>query len=140
MGPQDTLNFPGEGHERAGRNQSDLVINFKEIPHAKFNRFGQDLILEHQISLLDSLKAGPISFTTIEDEQIKVSIDHIINPDTVQVVPGKGMPILNNDPLGPIKRDYARGNLIVKFDIQFPTNLNENKKCELISILDEVTA
>jgi DnaJ-class molecular chaperone len=81
--------------------------------------------LEHKISLIDALNAGPIHFKTIEDEQIEISIDEVITPDTVKIIPGKGMPVLNNDPLGPIKRDYARGNLIVKFDIQFPNNLDE---------------
>ena len=50
---------------------------------------------------------------------------------------GHGMPILNNDPLGPIKRNYARGNLILKFDIEFPKNLDDSKKNELCAILDE---
>ena len=48
------------------------------------------------------------------------------------------MPILNNDPLGPIKRDYGRGNLILKFDIQFPKNLNDERKNNLVILLDEI--
>jgi hypothetical protein len=66
------------------------------------------------------LNAGPIHFTTLggnDHEQIEISVDEIINPDIFKVIKGKGMPILNNDPLGPIKRDYGRGNLILKFDI-----------------------
>ena len=51
------------------------MIEFKQIPHDKFKRFQYDLILEHKISLLDALKAGPIHFKTIEDEQIEISID-----------------------------------------------------------------
>ncbi len=48
------------------------------------------------------------------------------------------MPVLNNDPLGPIKRNFQRGNLIVKFDIQFPTELTESQRNALTQILDEV--
>ena len=47
------------------------------------------------------------------------------------------MPILNNDPLGPIKRNFQRGNLIIRFDIQFPTELSEKQRQELTQILDE---
>lgn len=47
------------------------------------------------------------------------------------------MPILNDNPLGPIKRDFARGNLIVKFDIEFPSQLSEEQKQELTDILNE---
>ena len=48
------------------------------------------------------------------------------------------MPVLNNDPLSPLKKDYAKGDLILKFDIQFPQNLNEEKKLELSKILDDI--
>lgn len=47
------------------------------------------------------------------------------------------MPILNDDPLGPIKRNFQRGKLIVKFDIQFPSELTEDQKIELTAIIDE---
>ena len=46
------------------------------------------------------------------------------------------MPILNNDPLSPIKHDYQRGNLIVKFDIQFPMDLSEENKFKLTEMID----
>jgi DnaJ-class molecular chaperone len=48
------------------------------------------------------------------------------------------MPILNNNPLGPIMKDYGRGNLILKFDIQFPQELDETKKNKLVALLDEI--
>ena len=59
-------------------------------------------------------------------------MDTVIGPDSFRVIPGKGMPILNNDPLGPIKRDYGRGNLILQFDIIFPNNLGEDRKNNLV--------
>jgi len=108
------------------------------LNHDKFGRFGNDLVLEHKITLMEALRAGPIHFTTIENEQIEISIDEVIGPDSVRVIPGKGMPILNNDPLGPIKRDYGRGNLILKFDIQFPNNMNEDRKNNLCQLLDDI--
>ena len=86
---------------------------------------------------MDALKAGPIHFKTIEGEQKEITISQVINPDSYEIIQGHGMPVLNNDPLGPIKRNYARGNLILKFDIEFPKNLNDCKKSELCKILDE---
>lgn len=139
MGPGTELTFPGEGNIRANQAPSALVIQFKQIPHNKFKRFGSDLILEHQITLMDALNAGPLSFQTLEGEKIELTIDSVINPDTYKVIAGKGMPKLNNDPLGPIKRDFGKGNLILKFDVQFPTNLNEAKKLQLTELLDEIS-
>lgn len=35
------------------------------------------------------------------------------------------MPILNNDPLGPVKKSFERGDLLIKFDIDFPKYLSD---------------
>lgn len=130
--------FPGEGHHRVGMKPADLVIEFSQKAHGKFKRVGNDLVLEHKISLVDALNAGPVLFKTIENEQIEISIDQVISPNFYKVIPGKGMPILNNNPLGPIKKDYGKGNLILKFDIQFPNQLGEDKKTALMAVLDDI--
>lgn len=80
----------------------------------------------------------PVHFTTIDNKMVEVSVDQVISPQTEKVLQGMGMPILNNDPLGPIKRNFAKGNLIIKFDIEFPSELSERQRVELTSILDEV--
>lgn len=72
MGPGTVLTFPGEGNIRPNQSPSTLVIEFKQSPHSKFKRFGDDLILEHQISLSDSLNAGPLSFQTLEGEKMEI--------------------------------------------------------------------
>jgi DnaJ-class molecular chaperone len=115
-----------------------LVIQFKQTPHSIFKRFGNDLVLEHQISLIDALNANPIRFKTLEGEEMEMCLDQVITPDTFRIIKFKGMPILNNDPLGPIKRDYGKGNLILRFDVQFPSDLNEDKKQQLTTLLDEI--
>ena len=80
--------------------------------------------------------AGPITFKTIENELIELSIDEVISPETVKVIQGKGMPIYTADPLGPIKRDFGRGNLIVRFDIEFPEHMDADKKNTITGLLD----
>jgi DnaJ-class molecular chaperone len=47
------------------------------------------------------------------------------------------MPILNDDPLGPIKRNFQRGKLIIKFDIEFPSTLSEKQRKDISALLDE---
>lgn len=132
------LVFPAEGHQLPGSRPANLIIKFKQAAHKVFKRIGHDLVLEHKISLIDALSAGPIHFKTIEHEQVEISVDQVISPESFKVIPGKGMPVLNDDPLGPIKKDYGRGNLILKFDIQFPASLNEDKKQQLIGVLDDI--
>ena len=132
------LTYSGEGHQRVGMQPADLVIELSQKAHSTFKRVGNDLILLHKISLKDALNAGPVLFKTIEGEQLEISVDQVISPNFFKVIPGKGMPILNNNPLGPIKKDYKKGNLILKFDIVFPTKLDEGKKAELIQTLDDI--
>ena len=127
MGVHTELTFDGEGHMRPGQPRSDLVIQFKEKAHEKFKRFGNDLIYEHSISLEDSLRATPITVHTIENEQLEIAVDEVIQPSTVKVVHGKGMPIEDkSDPLAPVRRNLRKGNLIIKFNIQFPQKLSED--------------
>ena len=66
---------------------------------------------------MDALNSVPIKISTLEGELMEISIDQVINPETFKIIAGKGMPIPNTDPLGPIKRDYGFGNLILKFDV-----------------------
>ncbi len=117
--------------------KADIVIKFRELAHPRFKRQGDNLIYFHKISLSDALKSIPISFETIDGEVIKLSAPEVVSPDTTIELPGKGMPILDDNPLGPIKKSFQRGDLFVKFDIEFPRYLSEDKKQELTAILDE---
>ena len=126
MGPWTELRFPQEGHEVFCNERSDLVVRLSEKPHPKFTRRGDDIVYTHSISLCEGLVSAPISFRTIDNDELKVAVDSVIGPETEKVIKGKGMPIENKDPLGPIKKTYRRGDLIIRFDIQFPTQLSED--------------
>lgn len=104
-----------------GHEVSDLVVKIKESLHLKFKRNGSTLIYSHKMNLLDALKAVPIIFQTIDGETLALTLDLVPTPQTTHIVKGKGMPLSNySDPLGPIKGQLERGDLIVKFDIEFP--------------------
>lgn len=53
------LRFEGEGHEYYNHSNSDLVIRFREMPHACFERSGDDLFFLHSLSLSDALACEP---------------------------------------------------------------------------------
>ena len=122
------LRYSGEGHHRFAQKPGDLVVKFSQKPHQKFKRQNNDIIYLHKISLLDSLKSSPVHFTTIDNQMMEAAVDEVISQKTEKVIPNMGMPILNNDPLGPIKRNFQRGNLIIRFDIQFPTELSDKQR------------
>ena len=93
MGAHTQMRFPGEGHLRPGQLPTDLVIQIQEVPHESFTRAGNDLVLQHKITLHDALTAKPVSFKTLEGETIDASFDEVVSPQTMKVVPGKGMPL-----------------------------------------------
>ena len=91
------------------------------------------------MSLQDALNASPVILHTIENEQIELSVDEVISPQTVKILHGKGMPIEDVvDPLAPVRLNHRKGNLIVRFDIQFPEQLSETQKEDFAAVLDEI--
>ena len=136
--PSDTLRFLGEGHQRFAQPAGDLIIKFAQAAHPRFRREnGDDLVYYHKVSLLDALRSQPVKFVTIEGETVEVALDEVITQRSEKVIEGKGMPQRNEDPLGPIKRAYQRGRLVVRFDIQFPERLSEERRKEINAVLDE---
>ena len=56
---------------------------------------------------------------------MSLTSDEVIAPTTVKKVEGEGMPILNeNGPLATLQK----GDLYVKFDIQFPSQMTPEQK------------
>lgn len=77
--------------------------------------------------------------TNIDGEKIKnILIDEMITPQTIKIIPNKGMPLfLNQDPgylLNPMAR---RGLLKIWFEIEFPQQLTQDQKDALTAVLAE---
>ena len=65
----------------------------------------------------------------MDGELISLHFDEIICPQTRRVVTGKGMPMKS--------WKGQRGDLIVKFDIEFPDELTYEKKKRVIELLSQ---
>ncbi len=137
---KEDIRYPGEGHLKFAQVAGDLIVKFSQIPHPKFKRQGNDLIYYHKISLVEALRSQPIRFVTIENETLEIALDEVIDQHSEKIIVGKGMPIFKeNQPLGAIKREFNKGNLVVRFDIQFPSKLSEQQRIEITKVLDEAT-
>jgi len=86
----------------------------------------QIYIYTKEITLIQALKSN-ISFTidTLDKKKLKVYVTDVISPTYEKVMKGEGLPKTNGE----------RGDLIVKFDIKFPTKLSDEQKSELQKIL-----
>jgi DnaJ family protein A protein 2 len=122
--------FSGEASQEPGMETGDVIFVIQELPHDSFKRSGDDLIMEREISLLDALTGFSFEFKHLDDRPVVIQISpgDIIKPDDIREVPGLGMPIYT--------RSYDFGNLYVKFNVKFPTALNNDQSTKLKTVFN----
>ena len=103
----------------------DLVvfINSKNEEGA-FHREGENLIMKKNITLLEALTKTEFYFKHLDDRVIKVSYEDVIKPNQKLCVKGEGM-----------HGNTHNGDLIIYFDIAFPTSLDKERSKYLVKIL-----
>ena len=122
------ITFAKEGDQYIGRVPADIVFIVREKPHPHFKREGNDLIYTVKLSLRDALcGAGTVQIPTIDKRFLPLQLNDIVTPTTVSRQPGEGMPNSRNA--------GQRGDLVINFDVQFPTSLPPNSKEELSRVL-----
>jgi len=109
------ITFRGEADQAPGVETGDVVIIVKEKPHDIFKRKDRDLYYEQKIDLVTALTGGTFTIKHLDDRYLKVSIipGEIIKPDQTKCIQNEGMPTYG-DP-------FNKGNLYVKFEVEFPT-------------------
>ena len=74
------------------RDLSILFIDFRVLPHNKYQRQGTELICEQDISILDLIVGTSFKFTTISGKSLDVTIKPQTNPNSTLRIPGEGLP------------------------------------------------
>ncbi|CAO2834502.1 unnamed protein product [Amaranthus hypochondriacus] len=124
------ISFKGTTYEETpGECKGDIILIITEKHHPLFKRIDDDLQLEIEIPLLDSLTGCNINIPLLDKEQLCLEIKDIIYPGYEKIILGKGMPNLNNP--------NKRGDLKVKFLVGYPKNLSDEQRCEISRILSE---
>lgn len=121
------ITFPEKGNEQPNVAPADLVFVIDEKPQSVFTRDGNDLIVTQKISLVEALTGYTVQLTTLDGRNLSIPINNIIHPNYEEVVPKEGMP-LSKDP-------SKKGNLRIKFNIKFPTQLNDEQKAGIRKLL-----
>eukprot|EP01084_Bolivina_argentea_P244378 409392_1 len=116
------ITFEREGDELPGIIPADIQFIVGEKPHARFTRSDNDLIFEKQISLKEALLGSFIvPIQTLDDRNLRIAINRIVNPGYMHKVSGEGMPISKT-------KGAKKGDLLIKFNIIFPKQLNQQQK------------
>lgn len=123
------VTFAKEGDEIGNTGDfQDIVFIVKEKKHPVFARDGSNLIFKAAIPLKDALCGFQIEIPSLDGRMIKQRIEGIVTQGSSRVVANEGMPVSKAG-------GTQKGDLIVTFDIVFPSRLTEQQKDKLRQIL-----
>lgn len=80
--------------------EASLIVEFKIIPHLKYDRNGNDLLSNHPISILDLITGTSFEFTTLSGKTFEVTVKPKTQPFIQLKITGQGMPIHGTNQFG----------------------------------------
>ena len=118
----EAIYFDKDGPQQPDVIPGDVIAYLKQTKHDRFTRQGDDLYTEMQINLKEALLGLNKTLTHLDGRKVEIKSEpkEIIQPFSVKVIKGEGMPLKNN----PTKK----GNLHVKFIVSVPSKLSQEQK------------
>lgn len=115
--------FSGEGDQAPDIIPGDIIVTLQQKEHAVFRREGNDLLMEHPLTLYEALCGFQFFVQHLDGRvlHVKSTPGEVITPGDIKCIEGEGMPTY--------KRPFEKGRLVVRFAVQFPKTLSpENIK------------
>jgi len=123
--------FKEEGDQLPDIIPGDVILVLQQKEHPIFKRDGDDLLIEKKILLVEALCGFQFAITHLDGRLlvIKSKPGELIRPGDIKSVESEGMPHHKNP--------THKGNLLIKFDIEFPADgtINSNAAKSLLQIL-----
>lgn len=114
------ISFFEEGEPLIDGEPGDLKFVVRAVQHPRFTRRGDDLYMNHTISLVDALTGFTEELRHLDDHKIDLQSQAVIRPGETQMLKGQGMPLYG--------REGRFGNLYVTYAIDFPKHLAAEQK------------
>lgn len=121
------ITFPDKGNEQLNQLPADLIFVIDEKPHEVYKRDGNDLIVNHRVTLAEALKGTAVKLTTLDERCLTIQVTDIVSPGYELVIEGEGMPIA--------KEPGKKGDLRIKFEVKFPAKLTTDQRAGIKRIL-----
>lgn len=123
------ITFPGEADEAPDTVTGDIVFVLQQKEHPKFKRKGEDLFVEHSLTLTEALCGFQFVLTHFDDRQllIKSQPGEVVKPDSYKAINDEGMPMY--------QRPFMKGKLYIHFNVEFPDSLTSDQVEALQKIL-----
>lgn len=123
------LTMRGEGNAgKRGGPAGDLQIVISVKPHKLFERLGNDLYLDMDITMMQAALGDEVEVPTL-DGKVRYKVEPGTQPGTVFRLKNKGIQHLNSSRMGDL---YVRAN------VQIPKKLNERQKKILRDFEDKI--
>ncbi|KAJ7568975.1 hypothetical protein O6H91_01G055400 [Diphasiastrum complanatum] len=108
------ITFQGEADEAPDTITGDIVFVLQLKDHPMFKRKGDDLFVEHSLTLTEALCGFQFALTHLDGRQllIKSAPGEIIKPGQFKSINDEGMP--------QYQRPFMKGRLYLHFSVEFP--------------------
>jgi DnaJ family protein A protein 2 len=108
------ITFQGEADEAPDTQTGDIVFVLQLKDHPKFKRKGDDLFVQHTLTLPEALCGFQFPLTHLDGRLllIKSNPGEIIKPGQCKAINDEGMPHY--------QRPFMRGRLYLQFSVEFP--------------------
>lgn len=119
------IRFPRAGNEQPNGESQDLAFVVEEKPHPVFTRDGDDLVCHLKIPLVDALTGSDTRKVVelLDGRKLQAPFPlGIVKPGQETRVVGEGMPIRKQASL------KSKGDLVIRWDVQFPDRLTPSQK------------
>eukprot|EP00667_Euglena_gracilis_P012221 EG_transcript_12540 len=119
----------GQGHEIPDGPAGDLIVVVQQEPHPVFMRHNDDLILIPKIGLQEALCGVDFTIKHLDGTPLRITTPpgKVVKGGEILAVPKKGMPKTG--------RQGARGQLLVKFEVDMPDTLSKEALETLQAVL-----
>jgi curved DNA-binding protein len=108
IGDGDAVQYSG-----IGPSGSDLVITFRIHPDPRFQRHGQNLIMDHSVNIWDLVIGNEVKIRDIAGNYLTLTIPPRTQPNTVMRLRERGIP----------NRTGAAGDLLVRLQAKIPDSI-----------------
>jgi len=121
---EEKIVFEGESDQDIAADEyGDLVLILKFKPHSTFKIINNyDLVIEKDISLAEAICGFTLQLKHLDGKEITINVNDIINPYNNKRLVGEGL--------------NRTGDLIIKFNIQFPDKLSSERKTYIAKLLN----
>ncbi|VFQ62871.1 unnamed protein product [Cuscuta campestris] len=123
------ITFPGEADEAPDTLTGDIVFVLQQKEHPNFKRKGDDLFVEHTLSLTEALCGFQFILTHLDNRQllIKSQPGEVVKPNQFKAINDEGMPMY--------QRPFIKGKLYIHFTVDFPESLSPDQCKALEAVL-----